>query len=98
MSRPIISLKSHPIQVAVWENTKEGRTYYSTKLTKRYKDEGSGEWKNTEYLSKDDLLKAAKLLCMAWQQIAVKDTAGSGAAPAGNGTEPSGDEEKDVPF
>jgi hypothetical protein len=85
MSKPVLSLKKFPVEVAVWENQKDGKTYYSTKLSKRYKDKDKNEWKQTEYLSTDDLLPAAELLSEAWRQIVLqaKDAAPDAARQDG---------------
>lgn len=68
-SRPDIQVEQFPIQVAVWKKERDGKTYYSTKLSRRYKDDEAGEWKDTQYLNTSDLLVAAALLQEAWRRI-----------------------------
>lgn len=69
MTQPIIKLRDKTLSVTVWENKSEkGTSYYSTSLTKSYKD-GEDNWQETTNLSTDDLLKAANLLQQAYNKI-----------------------------
>ena len=102
MSRPIISLKSQSVEVAVWENTKDDRTSYQTKISRSYKDE-NGEWQKSEYLFPRDLPVVAQLLLLVWAQVAVKDRAQpAGEVITGGDSVAEGgvkkDDEEDVPF
>lgn len=73
MAKPDIALERFPVQVAAWRNEKEGRVYYSTKVSKRYKDPDTNEYKNTEYLAPADLLVAAELLREVWRLTSIED-------------------------
>lgn len=62
------------IQVAVWENQSgEGRSRHSIRLTKRYKD--GNEWKSTNSLGINDLPKAMLALNKAYEFVLLKEQA-----------------------
>lgn len=68
MTKPVIQLRDRGLQVSVWENTsEEGAVYYTTQLVKRYKD--GEKWKDSTNLSTDDLLRASRLLQLAYDEI-----------------------------
>lgn len=71
-SPPDIKFEAFPLQLAVWKNEKDGKTYYSCRLTKRWKHEESGEWRNTESLSARDLPGASALLMRAYMEIGIQ--------------------------
>lgn len=62
MNKPVQDFKHKGLSVAVWPTRNGG---YSYSISKRYKDKGSGEWRETKSLFKDeaealiDLLKQA---------------------------------------
>lgn len=71
MSVPDLKWKSFPLELAAWKNEKDGREYYSFKLTKAYKDD-KGEWHNTANLSDRDLPIAVSLLSRAHMELGIQ--------------------------
>ena len=68
-NKPVIKLRDGRLKLAVWANeTEEGKTFYSTKLTRSYKDKAD-EWQDGDSLNSDDLLPAAQLLQRAYTAI-----------------------------
>ncbi len=74
MTVPIQKISVSGVSAAVWENAgKEGKTYFSVSLEKRYKTE-TGEWKNTGSLRTADLPKAVLALQKAYEFLVIKET------------------------
>lgn len=76
MTKPIQKFSVGGIQIAIWENeAKEGRTFNSVTMQKRYKD--GEEWKTSNSLNASDLPKAVLALNKAYEFISLKqiDTA-----------------------
>lgn len=67
--RPVFSRSYFPVQVAVFEHDNDGRKNFSVKLTRSFRRSEEAEWEQTEYLSAQDLLPAAKLLGDAYSAI-----------------------------
>jgi hypothetical protein len=68
-NEPKARFKIGAVEATVWENTSEGgKTFFTTKITRGYKD-AEGKWKNTDNLNSGDLLNAAKVLERAEQLI-----------------------------
>lgn len=60
-NRPVHEITHFPVRVSIWENeSEEGRTFYSTTLSRLYKQKG--KWQSTPSLNAEDLLVAAKAL------------------------------------
>lgn len=60
--RPIWS-KGFPVRVAVFEfPTENGPCNFSVKLTRSFRRDDESEWETSDYLSGQDVLRAAKLL------------------------------------
>jgi len=61
--RPIYEFRASGVTGAVWgkSSTFDGQlvTQHSIRIEKRYRDERTGEWKNTGYLRPNDLPKLA---------------------------------------
>lgn len=73
---PTLTLKIWPIQLAIWENQRDGRTFHSAKLSKVYRTEDENDrtvWKNTEYLSGRDWALAAQLLLEANRRFSIEE-------------------------
>jgi hypothetical protein len=88
-NRPVHEITHFPVRVSIWENeSEEGRTFYSTTVTRLYKQKG--KWKSTASLNAEDLLVAAKALDAAdtWireqQQTARDDRREREAVAAGS--------------
>jgi len=73
MVKPVKKFSAGGIQVAVWENEgKEGTSYYSVSMSKRYKDKNE-EWKDSSSLKQTDLPKAVLALNKAYEYLTLKD-------------------------
>ena len=57
------------VDVAIWKRQGEGGTWYSTSLSRSYKDKDD-QWQRTTNLDEEDLLPAARALeeAYAWMQ------------------------------
>ncbi len=66
--QPIAKLSLFPITAAIWLNEKDGKSWYSTKIERRYKDE-SGTWRSTDVFAPGDLLLVAKIADQAHSEI-----------------------------
>ena len=64
-SRPAATFKQGGVEVSVWKN---GEMYNAT-IRNSYKDDASGEWKDTSSFSPADLAVAAQLTTQAFQEI-----------------------------
>jgi hypothetical protein len=56
------------VSASVWKNKSGDSTFYNVTLQVRYKDD-NGEWQDSNSLSTDQLLNAAKVLTRAEQFI-----------------------------
>lgn len=65
---PIQTLRDGNIQLAIWENVSENGPFYSTTISRSYKD-GEGTYKNTKSYSGLDLLKIGQLAGHAYMVI-----------------------------
>lgn len=69
------------IKAVVWTNrTTEGEEWFSTTLTRSYKD-SQGNWKSASSLGRDDLLVAAECLRAAFLFIASRQGTNLNTAP-----------------
>ena len=67
--KPAKKFRIGAVTATVWGNTnKEDKTFFTTNLSRSYRDDG-GEWKQTDSLNAGDLLNAAKALERAEQWI-----------------------------
>lgn len=67
-NQPAAKLRDGVLSVTIWKNEREDdKAYYTSILSKSYKD--GDEWKDTDNLNADDLLKAAHLLQQAYSKI-----------------------------
>jgi hypothetical protein len=64
MSQPAHKLRNGVLQVTIWRNHSEKGNWYSVIPSRSYK-QGDDIWKETDSLSREDLLPMAKLLDMA---------------------------------
>lgn len=65
MAKPIVSLKSRGIEVAVWEGRNGDKTY---SIQKRYRDKKTDEWKESKYLFAEEAQELVKLLQQALEK------------------------------
>jgi hypothetical protein len=59
-NKPAFKASIGAVTVTVWRNEGERATYYTTDITRTYKD-AKGEWATTSSFNHDDLLNVAKL-------------------------------------
>ena len=67
--RPVAEFRHGGIKLAVWPNQGENGTNYNTTISNSYKDEASGEWKQTSSFSATDLLVVGELGRQAFAKI-----------------------------
>jgi hypothetical protein len=72
--QPIAKLSLYPVTAAIWLNEKDGKSWYSTKIERRYKDE-SGTWRSSDTFFAGDLLLVAKIADQAHSEIEKLKTA-----------------------
>src|SRR5271170_706320 len=68
-ARPVAPFKLGGVEVTVWKNPTEKGDMYNTTIKNSYKDEKSGEWKETTSFSPADLAVLAQLSGLALQRI-----------------------------
>ena len=68
-NRPVATFKQGGIKVAVFPNQTQNGTMYNTTIRNSYKDDASGEWKETSSFSPTDLAVLAQLSSQAFQKI-----------------------------
>jgi hypothetical protein len=69
-NQPHATLRDGALKATIWANpTDEGRTRYSITLTRSYTD-AEGKWHDTNYLSRNELLRVAHLAHKAFDAIA----------------------------
>jgi len=83
---PINEFRARGLSVTIWENdgqTRDGQPVKlrSITLKKSYKDQETGEWKDSNTYFPDDLPRLRLLLGKAYESILLRDT-GSTAPPA----------------
>jgi len=69
-SRPVAKFRHGGIELAIWPNQTESGTMFNTTITNSYKDEKSGEWKESKSFSPTDLLVVGELGRQAFAKIA----------------------------
>jgi light-regulated signal transduction histidine kinase (bacteriophytochrome) len=75
MSRPIKEKSSGNMKLAVWQGDYQGKPTFSFSLKKNYKDNQTGEWKQTDYMSKKDLQDALIIIQkQLMEEVRVVDT------------------------
>jgi hypothetical protein len=69
-ARPVKTFKQGGVEVSVWRNTTDaGAELYNTTIRNSYKDDKSGEWKETKSFSPTDLAVVSQLSSQAFQAI-----------------------------
>lgn len=69
-NRPVAKFKHGGIELSIWPNqTAEGGTMYNTTISNSYKDDKTGEWKQTSSFSPTDLLVVGELGRQAFAKI-----------------------------
>lgn len=76
--KPTKEFRAGTVKAAVWKEQREenGRssTRYSVKIEKRYFDEASQEWRNTDYFFANDLPRLRLVAERAFEFIVLGDT------------------------
>ena len=67
-SKPAAKISLFPVTAAIWQNEKDGRSFYSVSFQRSYKDE-KGNWQNSESFGVSDLLLLAKVADQAHSEI-----------------------------
>lgn len=70
--KPVKKYIAGQIQVAVWENGEEGKTFPTISITKRYKDKNE-EWKNSSSFRIQDIPKAIAAMQKAYTELTVRE-------------------------
>jgi len=70
VNRPVLKYKHGGIDVAVFPNQTENGIMYNTTIRNSYKDDKTGEWRETTSFSQTDLLVVAELAREAFADIA----------------------------
>lgn len=77
-ARPVASFKQGGVDVSVWKNHTDKGDLYNTTIRNSYKDDASGEWKETTSFSPADLAVLAQLSSQAFQSIVELKAQGRG--------------------
>ena len=67
--RPVATFKHGGLEVSVWKNQTKSSDQYNTTIRNSYKDDKSGEWKETTSFSPTDLAVLSQLASQAFQEI-----------------------------
>jgi len=68
-NRPVAKFRHGGIELAAWPNQTQNGTMYNTTISNSYRDEASGEWKNTNSFSVTALLVVVELARQAFAEI-----------------------------
>ena len=69
-ARPVKSFRQGGVKVDVWRNPgQNGSDMYNTTISNSYKDDATGEWKDTKSFSPTDLAVLSQLSSQAFQAI-----------------------------
>lgn len=77
-ARPVATLKQGGLELSVWKNSGEKGDMYNTTIRNSYRDEKSGEWKETSSFSPTDLAVLVQLSGQAFQAIGELKSQGRG--------------------
>lgn len=78
-ARPVKSFRQGGVKLDVWRNTtQQGAEMYNTTISNSYKDDASGEWKETKSFSPTDLAVLSQLSSQAFQAIGELKSQGRG--------------------
>jgi hypothetical protein len=82
---PVHEIRIGRLRVSIWEQQGEqGAKWYSTTLTRSYKD-GQNNWKTATSYGRDDLLVAGELLRQAFLWVARENGGAASNVNSGNG-------------
>ena len=60
--RPVHEVRYGRVKAAVWENRTSGGTRHNVTVCRIYKDDESGQWRDSQSFGRDDLLPLAKVV------------------------------------
>ena len=66
---PVDRIKEGNLEIAIWANQTEKGTRYTTDGVVRSYTDAQGNWKKTRSLSNGEILRAARLLNLAYTRI-----------------------------
>lgn len=64
-NRPVHEVRLGRIRAAIWSNSTETGTRHNVTISRLYKDEQSGEWRDSSSFGRDDLPLVAKVCDLA---------------------------------
>jgi hypothetical protein len=67
-SKPVAKITMFPITGAIWQNEKDGKSYYSVTFQRSYRDD-KGNWQNSDSFGAADLLLLAKVADQAHSEV-----------------------------
>ena len=67
-TKPAAKISMFPITAAIWQNQKDGRSFYSVNFQRSYKGE-KGNWQHSDSFGLGDLLLLAKVADQAHTEI-----------------------------
>ncbi len=74
-NQPVETLRDGSLKISIWRNQSAKGIRYSTgEVIRSYKDQNE-KWQDTRYLSNGEILKAARLLNLAYDRILQMRTA-----------------------
>jgi hypothetical protein len=76
--RPVKSFRQGGVKVDVWRNPGQNGNMFNTTISNSYKDDASGEWKETKGFSPTDLAVLSQLSSQAFQAIGELKAQGRG--------------------
>ncbi len=68
-ARPVKSFRQGGVKVDIWRNAGQNGDMYNTTISNSYKDDATGEWKDTKSFSPTDLAILSQLSSQAFQAI-----------------------------
>jgi hypothetical protein len=76
--RPVKSFRQGGVKVDVWRNPGQNGDMYNTTISNSYKDDATGEWKESKSFSPTDLAVLSQLSSQAFQAIGELKAQGRG--------------------
>lgn len=64
-NRPVHEIRLGRIRVAIWANTTETGVRHNVTISRLYKDDKSGEWRDSQSFGRDDMPLVGKVCDMA---------------------------------
>ena len=77
-NRPVHEVRLGRIRAAVWANSTETGIRYNVTVSRLYKDEKSGEWRDSQSFGRDDMLLVGKVCDLAHTWIYAQGSGNGG--------------------